>query len=89
MAMRVALMIDGRVFSGSGQKGGDRLLPDYIEKVARACVGADEECLRIYYYDAPPYSGTVRLPISGAPTRINQIPGGSVSWLAKSFSPFG
>lgn len=39
--------------------------PDYIEKVALACVDADEVLLRVLYYDCARFSGTVKLPISG------------------------
>ena len=39
--------------------------PDYIEKVAHACIGDDEDLLRVLYCDCPPFVGTVKLPISG------------------------
>lgn len=40
---------------------------DYIEKVALACVEADEVLLRVLYYDCALYEGTVKLPVSGGP----------------------
>ena len=63
--VRVASLIDGgflRVQVKSASKNFD---PSYIEKVASACVTADEELFRIFYYDAPPYHGNAKLPVSG------------------------
>ena len=40
--------------------------PDYIEKVAHACVGADESVFRILYYDCARFVGTVKLPVTNA-----------------------
>jgi uncharacterized LabA/DUF88 family protein len=39
--------------------------PDLIEEVALSCVEADEELLRILYYDCALFEGTVKLPVSG------------------------
>jgi uncharacterized LabA/DUF88 family protein len=39
--------------------------PAYIEKVALASVSADEEILRVLYYDCAPFNGRVKRPISG------------------------
>jgi uncharacterized LabA/DUF88 family protein len=66
MSKRAALMIDGghlRVLVRKARKTYD---PDYIEKVALARRAEDEEFLRIFYYDCPPFSGTVKPPVSGA-----------------------
>lgn len=51
--------------------------PPFIEKFAHACIHADEDCLRILYYDCAPYSGTVLLPVSGQPKTFS----GSDRWL--------
>jgi uncharacterized LabA/DUF88 family protein len=52
-------------------------VPDYIDKIARACVEQDEDLLRILYYDCAPYQGTVKLPVSNTPHEFK----GSDSWL--------
>jgi len=51
--------------------------PDYIEKIAKACVEPDEEPLRFLYYDCAPYVGTAQLPVSGTVKQYN----GSDAWL--------
>lgn len=75
--MKVAILIDGGHLRVLARKAGFRYDPDYIEKVAHACVEADELTLRILYYDCAPYAGSVRLPISGTLHEFN----GSDSWL--------
>ena len=42
-------------------------VPSFIQRFALGSKEADEDILRILYYDCPPYSGTVRLPVSGDP----------------------
>lgn len=62
---KVALLIDGgysRVILRNAKKTYN---PDYIEKFAYACVIAHEELTRVLYYDCAPFSGTVKLPVSG------------------------
>jgi uncharacterized LabA/DUF88 family protein len=74
---RVAVLIDGghaRVLAKQAQLKYD---PDYIEKIAKACVENDESLLRVLYYDCAPYSGTVKLPVSGNSHEFK----GSDSWL--------
>ncbi|HTI01221.1 MAG TPA: NYN domain-containing protein [Acidisoma sp.] len=39
--------------------------PDYIEKLAHACVIADEDLIRVLYYDCALFEGDVPLPVSG------------------------
>ena len=51
--------------------------PDYIEKIAHACVEPDETLLRILYYDCAPYNGKATLPVSGASHEVQ----GSDHWL--------
>jgi hypothetical protein len=67
MAKRVALLIDGGFLRVQVKNAKLTYDPDCIEKVARACLAPDEEFFRIFYYDSPPYSGTVTLPVSGNP----------------------
>lgn len=51
--------------------------PDYIEKIAKACVEPDEALLRVLYYDCAPYTGTVKQPVSGQRHEFK----GSDGWL--------
>lgn len=51
--------------------------PDLIEKFALSCACPTEEILRVLYYDCAPYSGTLRLPVSGSKKRIEN----SDRWL--------
>ncbi|HHZ08905.1 MAG TPA: NYN domain-containing protein [Rhizobiales bacterium] len=75
--MRVSVMIDGghlRVLAKIAKKTYN---PDYIEKIAHACVEPDERLLRVLYYDCAPYAGKVKLPVSGNEHEFK----GSDSWL--------
>jgi len=58
------------------KQAGKSYTPDYIEKVAQCCWGA-EPFYRVLYYDCAPYAGTARLPISGEQKIFN----GDASWL--------
>jgi len=51
--------------------------PDYIEKIAHACVEPDEALQRILYYDCAPYVGKAKLPVSGDSHEFK----GSDAWL--------
>lgn len=51
--------------------------PDYIEKVARACIAQDEALFRTFYYDSAPYNGSTSLPVFGASRQFI----GSDRWL--------
>lgn len=62
---KVALLIDGGHLRVQAKKDGHRYNPDFIEKVAHACVIEAEELFRIFYYDCPPFSGTKPGEISG------------------------
>src|ERR1700678_1070325 len=64
--LRVIVMIDGGHLRALCQKASFNYTPEYVEKVAHACVlPAEETLLRVLYYDCAPYSGTVKLPVSG------------------------
>jgi uncharacterized LabA/DUF88 family protein len=69
---KTVLMIDGgalRVFSRLVERS---YSGDFVEDFAHACVDArNEHLVRILYYDAPLYEGTVRLPISGDERQFN------------------
>jgi uncharacterized LabA/DUF88 family protein len=75
--IRVSVMIDGGNLRVLARKAGHQYNPDYIEKVAHACVTADETLLRVLYYDCAPYNGKVALPVSGHLTEFK----GSDTWL--------
>jgi uncharacterized LabA/DUF88 family protein len=75
--MKVAVLIDGghvRALARLAKKAYD---PDYVEKIAYACVEKDESLLRVLYYDCAPYQGPARLPVSGATHQFT----GSDQWL--------
>lgn len=77
MKKKVVVLIDGGNLRALTRVAGHRHVPDYIEKVGLACAEADEEILRILYYDCAPYVGTTRLPVSGTEQRFS----GSDGWL--------
>ena len=74
---RVAVLLDGGHVRVLARNAGFAYNPDYIEKIALACVNADEEAVRFLYYDCAPYSGSVVLPVSGGP----KVFAGSDAWL--------
>jgi uncharacterized LabA/DUF88 family protein len=64
MGKKTVVMIDGghlRALTKLVHKTYD---PNLIEKYALACPTADEELVRILYYDCAPYNGTQSQPIS-------------------------
>ncbi len=80
MAKRVALLIDGGHLRVLVRKKAQRHYdPDYIEKIARACITPDEELFRAFYYDCAPYAGTAKLPVSRETHQFS----GSSAWLAE------
>ena len=76
---KVAILIDGGHLRVLTRKAGYNYTPDYIEKVAHACVDQDEEILRILYYDCAPFSGKVKLPVSGDEKEFAK----SDAWMGK------
>ena len=70
-------MLDGGHVRVYTREAGYRYEPDYIEKIAHACVGPNEEIYRILYYDCAPFQGSARLPISGNKYQFT----GSDKWL--------
>ncbi len=77
MAKRIVVLIDGAFLRLKAVKAGKQYDPTFIEAFALGCKGSDEEILRVLYYDCAPYSGTVRLPVSGEPFTFT----GSDKWL--------
>jgi uncharacterized LabA/DUF88 family protein len=62
---KVAVLIDGGHLRVLAKTAKFTYNPDFIEKVALACVEPDETLLRTLYYDCAPYVGKVKLPVSG------------------------
>lgn len=75
--MKVAVLVDGGHLRVLARKANHEYNPDYIEKVAHACVEPGENLLRVLYYDCAPFAGTVKLPISGEMKQFE----GSDLWL--------
>lgn len=75
--MRVAVLIDGGHLRVLVKKSGTKYDPDYIERVALACLETDEMLLRILYYDCAPYNGIGKRPVSGTIENFT----GSDAWL--------
>ena len=77
--IRVSILIDGGHLRVLARQAGYKYDPDYIERVALACVEDHESLLRILYYDCAPYVGKARLPVSGQTHEFE----GSDIWLRK------
>jgi uncharacterized LabA/DUF88 family protein len=75
--LRVAVLIDGGHLRVAARRACHRYDPDFIEKMAHLCVHEGEFLLRVLYYDCPPFSGEVKLPVSGNPYTF----AGSDKWL--------
>lgn len=61
--LKVAVLIDGGHLRVLARLNELPYNPDYVEKVAHACVEPDERILRVLYYDCAPFSGEVPLPV--------------------------
>ncbi|MBU4529836.1 MAG: NYN domain-containing protein [Hoeflea sp.] len=75
--MKVAVLIDGGHLRVVSRIAGHHYDPDFIEKIAHACVDGSETLLRALYYDCAPYNGKVKKPVSGEELEFK----GSDSWL--------
>jgi len=71
------VLIDGGFLRSVTKLAGRTYDPPFIETFAHSCIGTDEECLRILYYDCAPFQGTAILPVSGASRTFT----GSDRWL--------
>ncbi len=74
---RVAILIDGGFLRVAARKAGRKYNPSFIEQFALRCPLSGEEIVRILYYDCAPYTGTVKLPVSGCRYTFQ----GSDEWL--------
>ena len=63
---KTAVFIDGGHLRARAKSAGRAFTADFVVKVARAAVPVGDELFRIQYYDCEPFSGTVKLPVSGA-----------------------
>jgi uncharacterized LabA/DUF88 family protein len=77
MNKKAIVLIDGGYLRVKASKAGKKYDPAFIEKFAHKCKSTDEEIFRVLYYDCAPYSGTVRLPVSGNQHTFT----GSDKWL--------
>lgn len=74
---KVAVLIDGGHLRVLARKAGHKYDPEYVEKVALACVLPDEQPLRFLYYDCAPFTGEIQQPVSGQPKIFDKSDG----WL--------
>ena len=77
LPMKVVVLIDGGNTRVLTRQSGRTYNPEYITKIARACVTSGEELLRILYYDCAPFNGEADLPVSGTRTKFTASDG----WL--------
>ena len=77
MAKKIIILIDGGHLRVKAQQASQKYNPAFIEKFAQKCKAHDEEIFRVLYYDCAPFSGTVKLPISGT----NYTFAGSDKWM--------
>ena len=64
-AVKTALLIDGGYLRASAKNAQKTYDPRFIETFSKTCLVPVEYLFRIFYYDAPQYRGTVKLPVSG------------------------
>jgi uncharacterized LabA/DUF88 family protein len=74
---KIIILIDGGFLRQQARRAGKKYDPEFIEKFSLTCKESDEEIFRILYYDCAPYTGTVKLPVSGTPYTF----GSSDKWL--------
>jgi uncharacterized LabA/DUF88 family protein len=75
--LRVSVLIDGGHLRALVKAAKKKYDPAFIEKVAHACVAADETLFRVLYYDCSYYEGHVKLPVTGADHHFT----GNDQWL--------
>lgn len=74
---KTAVLLDGGHVRVNARKAGLSYNPDYIEKIAHACIAPGEELFRVLYYDCAPFEGSATLPVSGKKQQFS----GSDQWL--------
>ncbi len=77
MPQKIIVLIDGGFLRVKANLANKIYDPRFIAAFAHKCASEDEEILRVLYYDCAPYSGTVKLPISGKTYEFS----GSDKWL--------
>jgi uncharacterized LabA/DUF88 family protein len=75
--MKAAVLIDGGHLRVLAKQAGFDYDPDFIEKIAHACVADGESLFRALYYDCAPFTGKARKPVSGEMLEFK----GSDAWL--------
>lgn len=63
--VKAALLIDGGHLRVATKRLRLDYTPNLIERFALSCLTSEEDFLRIFYYDCPPYRGQQKLPVSG------------------------
>jgi len=71
------VLIDGGFLRSQAKRSKKLYNTPLIEKFALSCIGPNEECLRILYYDCAPYNGSAVQPVSGTKKTFT----GSDKWL--------
>lgn len=79
MAKKVIILIDGGYLRVKSTQADKQYKPAFIEKFALKCATEEEEIFRILYYDCAPYTGTVKLPVSGNTYTFT----GNDAWLSE------
>jgi uncharacterized LabA/DUF88 family protein len=64
--VKVAVLIDGGFLRASANSCKINYDNEFIGAFSNACLSPDEYLFRVMYYDAPRFSGRVKLPVSGA-----------------------
>lgn len=75
--MRTVLLIDGGYLRACAKSAAVTYDVEFIRRFATSCPSPGEYLLRILYYDAPQFRGTVDLPVSGQKKNFSA----SDSWL--------
>lgn len=71
MVTKIAILVDGGFLRASLKNGKFKESAGNIEKVSRMCARPEQNIFRILYYDCKPFSGNIRLPVSGETKEID------------------
>lgn len=63
---KVAVLIDGGHLRACARSAKKSYTPDFVVRIAKACIQSDETLFRILYYDCEEFAGSVKLPVSGS-----------------------
>ena len=75
--MKTVVMIDGGYIRAAAARAARTFDNDFIRTFSGGCVSPGEYLIRVIYYDAPLYRGSVQLPVSGLAKKFE----GSDAWL--------